>query len=286
MNFLRQSTSVDVGIGPFLDETDGRTAETALTLTQPDIRLKKNAGNWAQKAAAQTLTHEENGWYELTLDATDTDTVGILLVAVNESGALPVWREFQVVEEAVYDRDYAAASTGIVGTAQTGDSFARLGAPVGASISADVAAVKGVLPAALVGGRVDASVGAMAANVLTATAINADAITAAKVAADVTTEITAGLATAASIAALNNLSAAQVNAEVVDCLNVDTYAESGVPAATSTLAAKIRWLGTLARNEIRQTAAVQTVRNDANSADLASSPVSDDGTTFTRGEFA
>lgn len=43
----------------------------------------------------------------------------------------------------------------------------------------------GRLPAVLVSGRIDASVGAMAANVLTATAINADAITAAKVAADV-----------------------------------------------------------------------------------------------------
>lgn len=83
---------------------------------------------------------------------------------------------------------------------QTGDNFARIGAPAGASVSADVAAVKAVLPAALVSGRIDASVGAMAANVLTATAINADAITAAKVAADVTTELQSGLATAASLA--------------------------------------------------------------------------------------
>lgn len=71
-------------------------------------------------------------------------------------------------------------------TVQTGDAYARLGAPAGASVSADVAAVKGVLPSALVSGRIDASVGAMAANVLTATAINADAITDAKVASDVT----------------------------------------------------------------------------------------------------
>lgn len=47
----------------------------------------------------------------------------------------------------------------------------------------------GRIPAALVSGRMDCSVGAMAANVLTATAINADAITAAKVAADVSAEI-------------------------------------------------------------------------------------------------
>jgi hypothetical protein len=70
----------------------------------------------------------------------------------------------------------------------------------GVTVGADVVAMKvdtaailvdtgttldGRIPAALVGGRMDASVGAMAANVLTATAINADAITAAKVAADV-----------------------------------------------------------------------------------------------------
>lgn len=87
---------------------------------------------------------------------------------------------------------------------QTGDAFDRLGAPAGASVSADVAAVKvdtaailvdtgttldARIPAALVSGRMDVSVGAMAANVLTATAINADAITAAKVAADVSAEI-------------------------------------------------------------------------------------------------
>ena len=86
-------------------------------------------------------------------------------------------------------------------TPQTGDAFTRLGAPAGASVSADIAAVKvdtaailvdtgttldARIPAALVGGRMDSSVGAMAANVLTAAAINADAITDAKVAADVT----------------------------------------------------------------------------------------------------
>lgn len=110
MRYLKQSTSVDVGIGPFLDETDGKTAETALTITQPDVRLKKNGGAWAQKAAAQTLTHEEAGWYEVTLDATDTDTIGHLLVAVHESGALPVWMEFHVLAANVYDSLFGAAT--------------------------------------------------------------------------------------------------------------------------------------------------------------------------------
>jgi hypothetical protein len=108
LRFLKQSTSVDLPIGPFLDETDGKTAETGLTITQPDVRLKKNAGNWAQKAAAQTLSHEENGFYEVTLDATDTDTLGQLRLAVHESGALPVWEEFMVMPANVWDSLFGA----------------------------------------------------------------------------------------------------------------------------------------------------------------------------------
>lgn len=101
--WLKQSTAVDIALGPFVDSTDGFTAETALTLSQADIRLKKNAGAWAQVNDATSATHEENGWYEKELDATDTNTLGILIVAVNESGALPVWREFMVVPANVYD---------------------------------------------------------------------------------------------------------------------------------------------------------------------------------------
>lgn len=101
--WLRQSTAVEVSVGPFLDETDGKTVEGSLNITQPDIRLKKNGSAWAQKNAAQTLSHEEAGWYEISLDTTDTNTLGHLLVAVHETGALPVWREFMVVPANVYD---------------------------------------------------------------------------------------------------------------------------------------------------------------------------------------
>lgn len=74
---------------------------------------------------------------------------------------------------------------------QTGDTFARLGAPVGASISADVAGVQSDtndiqtrLPAALVGGRMDASVGAMTAGVITGASIATAALTSDKFSGD------------------------------------------------------------------------------------------------------
>ena len=65
----------------------------------------------------------------------------------------------------------------------TGDIFARVGAPIGASISADIAGVQSDtdniqtrIPAALVAGRMDANVGAIAANAITAASINAAAL--------------------------------------------------------------------------------------------------------------
>lgn len=79
---------------------------------------------------------------------------------------------------------------------------------------------------------------------------------------------------------------ASVNAEVVDALATDTYAELAlVPAANASLADKIRWLFLLAKNKITQTATTQTVLDDAKTGTVATAAVSDDGTTFTRDEF-
>lgn len=103
MQYLKRSTSVDIKLGPFLDETDGKTAETALVITQPDIRLSKNGANFIQKNGAQTLAHNEKGWYTCTLNGTDTNTLGRLIVAVHESGALPVWCEFTILPINVFD---------------------------------------------------------------------------------------------------------------------------------------------------------------------------------------
>jgi len=101
--FLKQSTAVDVIVGPFVDETDGKTAETALTITQAEVRLSKNGGNMAQKNEATSLVHDELGYYDCNLDATDTNTLGRLQLMIHESGALPVYHEYMVVTANVYD---------------------------------------------------------------------------------------------------------------------------------------------------------------------------------------
>ena len=110
MLFLKQSTaSQAVVIGPFVDDTDGKTAETGLTIANTDIHLSKNGGTFADKNSGGA-THDANGWYAITLDATDTATVGRLQIEVSASGALPVFAEFQVVEESIYDALFASSA--------------------------------------------------------------------------------------------------------------------------------------------------------------------------------
>lgn len=73
-----------------------------------------------------------------------------------------------------------------------------------ANVEADTQNIQSRLPASLVSGRIDASVGAMATDTLTAAALAADAVS----------EIQSGLATSASISALNDISAADVATEL------------------------------------------------------------------------
>ena len=110
-----------------------------------------------------------------------------------------------------------------------------------------------------------------------------------------TTNITAGtiatvtnLTNAPTAGDLTSTMKASVNAEVVDCLNVDTYAEpaQGTPGATITLAAKLGYLFKFLRNKKTQTATTTSVFNDDAATVDHKCTVSDDGTTFTSGEFA
>jgi hypothetical protein len=103
MIYLKQSTAVTILVGPFIDETDGFTAETALTITQAEVRISKNAANIIQKGDATSLTHDELGYYTCPLSTVDTGTLGILHVMIHESGALPVKTECMVVDAEWYD---------------------------------------------------------------------------------------------------------------------------------------------------------------------------------------
>ena len=106
MSELKQSTSATFRIGPFVDSTDGVTPETGLTINQSDILLSKNGAGFLQKNQTGGATHDTGGWYEISLNSTDTNTNGSLEVSVNVAGAAPVWKELSVLPANTHDAKY------------------------------------------------------------------------------------------------------------------------------------------------------------------------------------
>jgi len=93
----------------------------------------------------------------------------------------------------------------------------------------------------------------------------------------------------ALIAALNNISTAQVNAEVVDALGVDTLAElaQAAPTATPTIKTALMLLYMIARNKLTTittaSGAELGIYDDAGTK-IIKRVLSDDGLTFTEAE--
>lgn len=114
---LRQSTSIDVRVGPFVDVTDAVTPETGITLGAADqAELLKADGAATVDISGRTFAavSGSSGWYDLTLSTTDTNTVGELVVVVQDASvSLPVFVRLQVVEESVYDAFFAPGANAL-----------------------------------------------------------------------------------------------------------------------------------------------------------------------------
>lgn len=146
--FLKQSTAVTIKLGPFYDDTDGKTAETALTLSQADIRLSKNGGNMAQKNEASSCTHDEIGVYDCAIDSTDTNTVGRLSINVLETGALGISDDYTVLPANIYDSwmgtDKQEVDLAQIAGANVNTALAQLGVNVVSVVDAYIPVKKNV----------------------------------------------------------------------------------------------------------------------------------------------
>ena len=97
------TASQEIPLGYFLDSTDGNTEETGLTINNTDIKLWKNGASTLANKNSGGASHISNGIYYATLDDTDTNTLGALIIYVHVAGALAVRVECCVYPAAVYD---------------------------------------------------------------------------------------------------------------------------------------------------------------------------------------
>jgi hypothetical protein len=200
--YLKQSTaSQEIPLGYFVDSTDGNTAETGLTIANTDIKLWKAGATTLADKNSGGATHIAGGLYYCVLDATDTGTLGSMIVFVKVAGALAVRVECVVLAANVYDSLIGGGDILDVSTTQFNGSAvtASSGRPeVNTTHAAGTAWGSGAITAASIAS--DAITAAKIADgAIDAGAFAADAITAAKLAADVTTELQSGLATSAAL---------------------------------------------------------------------------------------
>jgi hypothetical protein len=112
MQELRQSTQIKVRIGPAVDATDGVTPETGLALGAADqAELLKHNGAATVDISGATFAAVTgcDGWYDLTLTTSHTDTLGLLDVVIQDSSLMvPVHRSFVVVTANYWDSKYGS----------------------------------------------------------------------------------------------------------------------------------------------------------------------------------
>ncbi len=136
---LKQSTAIVLSFGPVVDPTDGVTLvtgqATAMDSGSTGIKISKNGGALAARHATVTATtYDAYGQYLVTLDTTDTGTVGSLRVIFQAAAScLPVWQDFQIVPANVYD-SLVGGSTVLDTNASKLGGTSQTGRDIGASV--------------------------------------------------------------------------------------------------------------------------------------------------------
>lgn len=277
MNKLRKQSDTTYPLFFFMvDSSDHITGKTGLT---PTVTISKNGASFAGVNGA--VSEVGLGLYKIAGNATDSNTVGELWIHATGTGADPTDTAYTIVAYDPFDsvRLGLTALPNVVAAGNGGLPTVNASNQVKASVEAYASGMTPLQPT-------------VAGRTLDVTATGEAGIDWANVGSPTTTVGLSGTTISttqavASVAALGATAKSDVNAEVVDALATDTYAEpSGVPSATASLKDKIGWIQSVSRNKITQTATTQTLRNDGDSGTISTSTVSDDGTTFTRNKFA
>lgn len=92
MRLLQQSSTAQVLMFLMVDSTDHISGKTGLS---PTVTLSKNGGSFASPSGA--VSEVGNGYYKVAGNATDTATLGPLILHATASGADPTDIEYQVV---------------------------------------------------------------------------------------------------------------------------------------------------------------------------------------------
>lgn len=229
---LKTNTAYRIAVGPLVDPTDGKTAETALTVTgmTVDILQMDNDGTAVNRTSFSPTASGGNndmihvssdavGMYDLELTAAQLNFLGnARLVFYDVDGFLVHWIDIQVVSAAYFEWKYGTTIPNVNVTQISGDSTAAdncelmfdgtgyAGGTTQLNVNTRLIANGAITAAAIADNAITAAkiaTGAItnakfAAGAIDAAAIAADAIGASELAAGAVTEIVTGVWNAAT----------------------------------------------------------------------------------------
>jgi len=124
--------------------TDGASLKTDAVHASGDTKVMKDEG--AEANTSNAFVDEGQG-YSLALTATEMQAARVVVYVVDQTSPKAWLDTALVVETYGHASAQHAFDLDTASVAQTGDSYARLGAPAGASIAADIATVDAVVDA-------------------------------------------------------------------------------------------------------------------------------------------
>lgn len=281
INLGDYSTGQTVNLMFTTHQTDGAPVAPSTAFEIADVRIYKD-DSATQRTSSNGMTMTSpfdsvTGLHQVKIDLSDNTDAGFY--AASHDYFVVLLPDETVDSVAVTNviamfsiQNRAASASGTPPTAATiADAVwdeARAGHVGAGSFGEGVASVQGAVTGAVasvtgnVGGNVTGTVASVVGNV--------------------------GGNVTGSIGSLGATAKSDVNAEVLDVLNVDTFAEPGqeAPGATVSLVKKIGYLYKFLRNKKTQTSTTLSIyADDATTVDQKST-VADDGSTFTQGEVA
>jgi hypothetical protein len=237
MLYLRQSTaSQEVPLGYFLDNADGDTEKTGLSIANTDIKIWKTGASSLVSKNSGGATHMANGLYYAVLDATDTNTLGPLVLFVHVSGGLAVRLECCVLAGAMFDW--------LFGTAIPLDAAATRSAVGLATANLDT-------QLSTIAGYIDTEVAAIKAKT--------DTLPSSPAAAGDAMALTSGERSTLAAAILDLANAIETGLTVREALRLLTAAEGGVVAGMTSTTVTIK--NAVANSKTRITATVDADGN-------------------------
>lgn len=239
---IKQSSTARELVFLMIDSADHVTGKTGLS---PTVTISKNGGSFASPSGA--VTEIANGLYKVAGNATDTNTLGSLVLHATGTGADPCDMMYEVVAVNVDDTvrmgltalpNAAAEAAGGLYTRGTGAG--QINQPANGMVDSNVVRNAGTAITSAAGIQ-EVKVASIAANAITATAINADAITDAKVASDVTIASVTGavgsVTGAVGSVAAGGITAASFAANAITAAKLDPDVTTELQAGLATAAA-------------------------------------------------